>query len=1023
MNQRCQLKLATVIRMAWVIMCVCPSPTFAQQPPVGAVVQSLPRDASGAYLLSTPRGVPISTIDLTATDPDPCDIVGFYARAGYPMPPGIIVTDHGVANPSCTPGIVFTGTISGTPTEQGTFTSVVQADGANALVSFVWTVTNTTPTIDVIGDQTFVAGQPIAIAVGASDANGDGLIFSATNLPVGLIVNPWSGVISGTSAVTGPFAPVITVDDGHGGSASRSFTLTTTGTGTTPSCVLDANGNRTPGVWCAGDLVLGLGTSRYGPVLDAEGHAVLDSDGNPIMTWTVARPGEFAIHDSRGTSHQSSVFDSSLDVTAACTVDPVSGQLWSSGASTNVISHIAAPTSTLGPQLLPPIDISSYTLTGACDGSAPPYEGCGAAESLVIDRQGHLYIGTVRGTNKILKFNQDGTFLTSYTVPLGPGGPGWIELAADQETMYYLSGDNTIRLFNVNGTPLPQALLDAGVEHLWDPVLDPANIGLFGKIVVKAYGNDPIATALLGVRVLPPGDGSGGLVVLYDTVVQRIDLAAHFILGFSPEDLSLRSFALTPDAKSVWTITNYGGHSGLVKSHLPTATTDRGPLRNDDSPLVNVLCVNNGYTAALTQPDCGTDSTNALCQPLPICPGGGQGPDCVPPRTPSIEQPSDRDNDEGDTIAPITIVASDPNDSPLTYTVDYLPQGLTFEPATHTIAGTIGWHASDVLGVPATHARVVVRNAEGFVAQKWFDWTVRDKNAPPSASVAPSLPRDASGAYLISTPRGVPLSLLALTATDPDPCDGVGFYVRPASPMPPGVMVTDDGVSPTCYPGVVFSGAIAGTPDTLGTFTSVVQANAATPLATFIWTVTNTAPTLDTVADRSVNAGAALSIAVNAADENHDALTFSAGGLPPGLVIDPSTGTVSGTTSAIGNHAVTVTVEDGNGESASTSFVIHITDGNCTALVTPTEHHDRRRRYLRCASGFSAVGMCRVGCHRCLVDSRREVWLRRRGSSRRSVGVLASRRVGGRCCRRQQRSRRRRRLCRHSHARRAGVDC
>jgi|SRR6185295_646962 len=132
MNLMDQLKkFVTVIGMACVIVCGCAGRTFAQQPPVASVVQSLPRDTSGAYLVSAPRGVPIATINVTATEPDPCDI-GFDPRPAHPMLAGLMVTDQGAANPARTPGVVLLGTITGTPTAQGTFTSVLQADGATA---------------------------------------------------------------------------------------------------------------------------------------------------------------------------------------------------------------------------------------------------------------------------------------------------------------------------------------------------------------------------------------------------------------------------------------------------------------------------------------------------------------------------------------------------------------------------------------------------------------------------------------------------------------------------------------------------------------------------------------------------------------------------------------------------------------------------------------------------------------------------------------------------------------------------
>jgi hypothetical protein len=85
-------------------------------------------------------------------------------------------------------------------------------------------------------------------------------------------------------------------------------------------------------------------------------------------------------------------------------------------------------------------------------------------ESCVVDAAGDVYVGQADGTGDILKFNAAGTLLDSYNVPTGPRGSDWIDLAADQCTMFYTSEGNLIRrydvctdtpLANFNPSPLP----------------------------------------------------------------------------------------------------------------------------------------------------------------------------------------------------------------------------------------------------------------------------------------------------------------------------------------------------------------------------------------------------------------------------------------------------------------------------------------------------------------------------------------------------------------------------------------
>ena len=112
-------------------------------------------------------------------------------------------------------------------------------------------IANRAPVLAAVANQTGVVGTAATLALSASDADGDALTWSATGLPAGMAINATTGVITGTPTTAATYSSTVTVSDGKGGTASRSFTWTVTATVAVPTgryvkleAVSEVNGNQ-----------------------------------------------------------------------------------------------------------------------------------------------------------------------------------------------------------------------------------------------------------------------------------------------------------------------------------------------------------------------------------------------------------------------------------------------------------------------------------------------------------------------------------------------------------------------------------------------------------------------------------------------------------------------------------------------------------------------------------------------------------------------------------------------------------
>ncbi len=158
-----------------------------------------------------------------------------------------------------------TGLISGAPTGAQTASVTVTATdttGAHGSASFTWTISPAVNTVTVTnpGNQSGTVGTAVSLQIHAADSqSGQTLTYSATGLPAGLSINASTGLISGTPTGAQTASVTVTATDTTGAHGSASFTWTISTSSTCTSSQLLGNPGFESGntVWTAGAAVIG----------------------------------------------------------------------------------------------------------------------------------------------------------------------------------------------------------------------------------------------------------------------------------------------------------------------------------------------------------------------------------------------------------------------------------------------------------------------------------------------------------------------------------------------------------------------------------------------------------------------------------------------------------------------------------------------------------------------------------------------------------------------------------------------
>ena len=256
-------------------------------------------------------------------------------------------------------------------------------------------------------------------------------------------------------------------------------------------------------------------------------------------------------------------------------------------------------------------------------------------------------ITTSSGRNESVVFAADTTFYVSHSLGgsidhydaagnlianLDPGvRTDWIDLAKDQKTMFYSDEvSHAVHRFDVSAR---SALPDFAT-------------GLPG----------PNTFAL---RLLPPGDGTGGLVVATSNAgIQRLDGSGHIVQTYNaPGETKWFAVNLDPNGTSFWS--GSATTDNFYRFNIATGAKELGPINigSTAQDRLTGICVKGELTAAPTPTPTAAPTPTPTCSPLLgllslLCPGPTPTPTPTPTAT-AAPTPSPSPSRSG-TALPVT---------------------------------------------------------------------------------------------------------------------------------------------------------------------------------------------------------------------------------------------------------------------------------------------------------------------------------------------------------------------------------
>jgi PKD repeat protein len=597
-----------------------------------------------------------NTLTITASALDPNGDPLTYSAS--PLPAGAEF-NAGTKKFTWTPGFNQAGSYPVTFTvSDGTLTDT-------EVVTITVNNVNRAPVLNPIGDKTVDEHAPLTFTVTATDPDipADTLTFSLAGAPTGAIINPSSGSFTWTPGFdqAGSYTLTVEVSDGHGGSDSKTASITVNNVNRAP--VLNPIGDKTVDEHApltftatATDPDIPADTLTFSLVGAPTGATINPSSG--AFTWT---PGfdQAGSHPVTFTISDGSLIDTEeititvRNVNRAPELTPIGAQSTDEGVQLEFTITATDPdgdTLTYSASTLPDgasFDTGTRTFTWT-----PGFDQAGShpvtfkvSDGSLIDTE-EITI-TVRNVNRAPELTPIGAQSTDEGVQLE-----FTITATDPDIPA-----NTLT-YSLDGAPTEATISSSGI-FTWTPGFDQAGSH---PVTFKVSDGTLIDTEVVTITVnnvnRPP--------VLNPIEPQTIDegLELQFTVTASDPDGDILTYS-SPDMPAGAALDATTGIFAWTPGYdqagqyTVTFTVSDGKLADFEDVAINVINFN-----------------------LP----------------PELDPVGPKSVNEGEELL-ITLSASDPDGDPLTYSTGTLPTGATFDPGTKTFTWTPGFDQAGLYSV------------------------------------------------------------------------------------------------------------------------------------------------------------------------------------------------------------------------------------------------------------------------------------------------------------------------------------